>query len=169
MSKSFTEMSTEELRQLFLDHRGEKVGDEAFAEYYNRLDWKPLFDESATVEEIGEAVNRLIAKKRSTVANTINQLPSSKSDEPGIKELLTELKAAIEAENNLSEDDKKQALAQVKILAEAEQKPEPEKQQQAKGVVRFFRGLAQELPTATKFVEACSQLLPAIQSLFGLG
>ena len=54
-----------------------------------------------------------------TVANTINQLSdSAKPDEPGIKELLTQLQTAIEAETDLSDDDKAEALEQVKTLAE---------------------------------------------------
>ncbi|PSO73221.1 MAG: hypothetical protein BRC40_08735, partial [Cyanobacteria bacterium QH_8_48_120] len=103
-----------------------------------------------------------------TVANTINQLPEpSQSDEPGVKELLTQLKTAIEDDTNLSEDDKAQALARVQVLAEAGNNPS-ENQQQAKGAIRFFRGLVQELPNATNFVEACSKLIPAIARLFGL-
>ena len=103
-----------------------------------------------------------------TVANTINQLPDpSQSDEPGVKELLTQLKTAIEDDTNLSGDDKAQALARVQVLAEAGNNPS-ENQQQAKGAIRFFRGLVQELPNATNFVEACSKLIPAIARLFGL-
>jgi len=103
-----------------------------------------------------------------TVADTINQLPDpSQSDEPGVKELLTQLKTAIEDDTNLSEDDKAQALARVQVLAEAGNNPS-ENQQQAKGAIRFFRGLVQELPNATNFVEACSKLIPAIARLFGL-
>ena len=103
-----------------------------------------------------------------TVADTINQLPDpSQSDEPGVKELLTQLKTAIEDDTNLSGDDKAQALARVQVLAEAGNNPS-ENQQQAKGAIRFFRGLVQELPNATNFVEACSKLIPAIARLFGL-
>ena len=103
-----------------------------------------------------------------TVANTINQLPDpSPSDQPGVKELLTQLKTAIEDDTNLSGDDKAQALARVQVLAEAGNNPS-ENQQQAKGAIRFFRGLVQELPNATNFVEACSKLIPAIARLFGL-
>lgn len=59
-----------------------------------------------------------------TVANTINQLSdSAKPDEPGIKELLTELQTAIEAETDLSDDDKAEALEQVKTLAEVGKNP----------------------------------------------
>ena len=59
------------------------------------------------------------------LTNTINQLPASpQSDKPGIKELLTELQTAIEAETNLSDDDKAEALEQVKALAEVGQNPQ---------------------------------------------
>ena len=63
MSKPFSEMTVEELRQFMQKHRGEDVEEKAFAEYHARLDWKPLFDENASVEEIEQAANRLIAEK----------------------------------------------------------------------------------------------------------
>ncbi|NEO34167.1 MAG: pentapeptide repeat-containing protein [Symploca sp. SIO3C6] len=59
-----------------------------------------------------------------TVTNTINELPASaKSDQPGIKELLIQLQTAIASESNLDEEDKAEALEQVKLLAEAGKNP----------------------------------------------
>jgi predicted RNase H-like nuclease (RuvC/YqgF family) len=67
-------------------------------------------------DAIGSTLN--IGDISGIVTNTINQLPASpKSDQPGIKELLTELQTAIEAETDLSDDDKAEALEQVKTLA----------------------------------------------------
>ena len=63
MPKPFSQMSVEELRQFMHDNRGEEIEEEAFNEYYTRLDWKPLCNEHATVEEIEQAVNRLITEK----------------------------------------------------------------------------------------------------------
>lgn len=105
-----------------------------------------------------------------SVTNTINQLPEfPEADQPGIKELLTELQAAIEADNNLSEEDKKEALEQVKAIAEAAQKPEDGAMQKiAKTAIKILKGTISELPTAMQLVESCGKLLPLITKFFGL-
>jgi len=102
-----------------------------------------------------------------TVANTINQLSdSAKPDQPGIKELLTQLQAAIEAETNLSEEDKAEALEQVKALAEVGQNPQESTMQKAgKRAMKILKGTIADLPSVATLVEACSKLLPAIASL----
>ena len=102
-----------------------------------------------------------------TVANTINQLSdSAKPDEPGIKELLTELQTAIEAETDLSDDDKAEALEQVKALAEVGKNPQESTMQKAgKTAMKILKGTIAGLPSAATLVEACSKLLPAIASL----
>jgi hypothetical protein len=101
------------------------------------------------------------------VTNSINQLPASpQSDQPGIKELLTELKSAIEAETDLSDDDKAEALEQVKALAEVGQNPQEGTMQKAgKTAIKILKGTIASLPSAATLVEACSKLLPAIASL----
>ncbi|MEG4347234.1 hypothetical protein QUB70_28725 [Microcoleus sp. A003_D6] len=102
-----------------------------------------------------------------TVANTINQLSdSAKPDEPGIKELLTELQTAIEAETDLSDEDKAEALEQVKTLAEVGKNPqESTMQKTGKTAMKILKGTIAGLPSAATLVEACSKLLPAIASL----
>lgn len=104
------------------------------------------------------------------VTNTINELPASpEPDKPGIKELLTELQTAIEADNNLGEEDKAEALEQVKAIAEAGQKPEDGAMQKAaKTALKFLKGTIAELPTTANLVEACTKLLPLITKFFGL-
>ena len=101
------------------------------------------------------------------VTNTINQLPASpQSDKPGIKELLTQLQTAIEAETDLSDDDKAEALEQVKALAEVGQNPQESTMQKAgKTAMKILKGTIASLPSAATLVEACSKLLPAIASL----
>jgi hypothetical protein len=101
------------------------------------------------------------------LTNTINQLPASpQSDQPGIKELLTELQTAIESETNLSDDDKAEALEQVKALAEVGKNPQESTMQKAgKTAMKILKGTIASLPSAATLVEACSKLLPAIASL----
>ena len=102
-----------------------------------------------------------------TVTNSINQLPAStESDNPGIKELLTELQAAIEAETNLSKEDKAEALEQVKTLAEVGKNPQESTMQKAgKKAMTMLKGILAGLPTTATLLEACSKLLPMIANL----
>jgi uncharacterized protein YjbI with pentapeptide repeats len=115
----------------------------------------------------GQALN--LGDISGTVTNTINELPSAESEKPGIKELLTQLQAAIEAEKDLPEEDKAEALEQVKTLAEAGKNPqEGEKQKEAKTAMKILKGTIAGLPTAATLVEACSKLLPLISKFLGL-
>ena len=105
-----------------------------------------------------------------SVTNTINQLPpSSDPDNPGLKELLAQLQAAIEAESQLADEDKAEALEQVKTLAEAGQKPEDNNlQKAAKTSIKILKGTIASLPDAAKLAESCAKLLPAITTLLAL-
>ena len=105
-----------------------------------------------------------------SVTNTINQLPtSSNPDILGIKELLAQLQAAIEAESELPDEDKAEALEQVKKLAEAGQKPEDNVlQKAAKTSMKILKGTVASLPDAAKLAESCAKLLPAITTLLAL-
>jgi len=105
-----------------------------------------------------------------TVTNTINQLPASSDPEnDGIKELLAKLLAAIESAPELPNEDKAEALEQVKVLAEAGQKPEDNiLQKAAKTAMKIIKGTVASLPDATKLVEECGKLLPTIAKLLAL-
>ena len=104
-----------------------------------------------------------------TVANTINQLPSSSdANETEIKELLTQLQQAID-DPNLSEDDQKQTLEQIKTLSEAGQNPKDETmQKKAKKAVGFLKVIAEGIEPATQLAQACGKVLPKILLFFGL-
>jgi uncharacterized protein YjbI with pentapeptide repeats len=105
-----------------------------------------------------------------SVTNTINQLPASSDPEnDGIKELLAQLLAAIESAPELPNEDKAEALEQVKVLAEAGQKPEDNiLQKAAKTAMKIIKGTVASLPDATKLVEECGKLLPTIAKLLAL-
>lgn len=102
-----------------------------------------------------------------SVTNTINQLPASPDlNNPGIREFLAELQAAIEAEVELPDEDKAEALEQVKTLAEAGQKPDDNiLQKAAKTSMKILKGTIASLPDAAKLAESCVKLLPAIATL----
>jgi hypothetical protein len=105
-----------------------------------------------------------------TVANTINQLPStSKPDEPGIKELLEQLKTAIESESNLNDEDKADALDYVQTLAEVGQKSqEVAAKKPAKVAIQALKGILSSLPDVAELAEAGKTLIPLIANIFGL-
>ncbi|MDZ8189713.1 MAG: pentapeptide repeat-containing protein [Nostoc sp. ChiSLP02] len=112
-----------------------------------------------------------LGKISGAVTNTINELPpSTEPEKPGIKELLTQLQVAIEADTNLSKEDKAEALEQVKALAEAgKNSQEGGMQKAAKTAIKILKGTIAGLPSATKLVEECSKLLPLISNFLGLG
>ncbi len=88
----------------------------------------------------GQALN--LGDISGTVTNTIiNDLPASpEAEKPGIKELLTQLQAAIEADTNLPQEDKAEALEQVKALAEAGKNPqEGVMQKAAKTAIKILK------------------------------
>jgi len=114
----------------------------------------------------GQALN--LGEISGTVTNTINELATApESEKPGIKELLTQLKTAIETDSNLTEKEKEKALKQVKSLAEAAQNPQ-EKQDLADTAITMLKGTIAHLPTAAKLVEECGKLLPLIAGFLGL-
>jgi hypothetical protein len=106
-----------------------------------------------------------------TVTATIGQLQASNTPEaPQLADLLKQLQTAIEADKDLTPDDKTSALEQVKVLAEAGQKPkEGAMQKAAKTAITMLRGTIAVLPTTASLVEASQKLLPLITKLFGLG
>jgi hypothetical protein len=110
-----------------------------------------------------------LADVSGTVTIAINELPdSSEPEKPGIKELLSQLQAAIN-DPNLADDDKAQVLEQIKVLAEAGQNPKNEAaQKQAKRAMGFLKVIAEGLPSAAQLVKTCQDVLPAIAHLFGL-
>ena len=117
------------------------------------------------VENVSGIVN--LGEISGDVTNAIGQLPdNSESDEPSLKDLLSQLQAAIAAEPELPQEDKVEALEQVKVLAEAGQAPEDTGlKKAAKTAMKVLKGTASGLPDVTEFVQACSHLLPAIGAL----
>jgi uncharacterized protein YjbI with pentapeptide repeats len=105
------------------------------------------------------------------VSIALNQLPDSpEADKPRIKELLTQLQAAISQSSELSDDDKAEALEQVQTLAEAAKNPqETATKKTAKTAITMLKGIFTGLPAVASLVEAGNKLLPLISKLFGLG
>ena len=104
------------------------------------------------------------------VTNTINRIPeSSDPDKPSLKQLLIQLQSAIETEPELADDDKAEALEQVKTLAEAGQNPEDGAlKKAAKTAMKLLKGTTAGLSETTKLVQEGIKLLPAIATLLAL-
>lgn len=68
----------------------------------------------------------------------------------------------------MSEEDKEDALDQVKSLAEAAQNPnDGGMKEKAKKAGRMLGRIISGIPTAAQLVEACTKLLPLITKPFG--
>lgn len=126
----------------------------------------------------GDIIGSIVGGKDNEIKNisvavtrNINELASSaETDKPGIKELLTQLQTVIEADKNLNQEDKASALEQVKILAEVgKNSQEGTGQKTGKTAITMLKGLISGLPSAATLVKACSDLLPMISKILGLG
>ena len=103
------------------------------------------------------------------VSNQINQLPEAapSDDQRSLKALLTELQTAIEAETELGDVEKKEALGEVGKLAEAGTKPqENAMQRMAKRAAANLRSITEPLTEASNLVTVCKSLLPLILAVF---
>lgn len=118
--------------------------------------------------DVGGVVN--LGTISGDVTNAIQHLPDTfSSDQPSLKDLLTQLQEVIENDTELTDPDKVDLLEQVQTLAESKQVEEPAKRE---GLVRkamkIFDATLKGLPDTAKIVEACSKLLPLILKLLGL-
>lgn len=104
------------------------------------------------------------------VAESVNQLPDSPDiTQPGIKELLSQLTEAISNSSELNDEDKTEALEQVKVLAEAGKTPNDNAMKKvARTAVKILQGTVSGLPDVAKLADACSKLLPLITKFFRL-
>lgn len=102
------------------------------------------------------------------IDNVINHLPSSNQDNQlGIKELLIQLKAVIDADLSLTSDDKNEALEQVLVLAAAGQQPTEQKMQKfARTALKILKATVAELDSRNNLVEVCNRILPTIAHFF---
>ena len=101
------------------------------------------------------------------VSNTIQQLPETTTDAPGIKELLTQLQTAIETETELTDKSKEKALKQVQKLAAAGENPQAN-QDDADDSLTMLKGIVSGLQETAKLVTTCQEIIPLLTGLFGL-
>jgi hypothetical protein len=119
---------------------------------------------------IGSAMMSDNVEISGAVAESINQLPSSPdSTKLGIKELLSQLTEAISTSSDLDDEDRTEALEQVKTLAEAGKNPnDGAMKKMARTAIKILQGTVSGLPDIAKLADASSKLLPLITKFFGL-
>lgn len=90
-------------------------------------------------------------------------------DNQELLELVAKLREAVEADLDLSAEDKADVLEQIQFLARAANSPlEVLSQRQARKALTFVRGAIASLPPTAKLVEVLEELLGAIALLFDL-
>ena len=115
----------------------------------------------------GNVVN--LGELSGQVTVQINQLPdvAPSANQRSLKDLLTELQAAIEAETELSDIEKKEALGEVGKLAEAGTQPQDNAMQRmAKRAAANLKSITEPLTEASNLVTVCQTLLPLILAVF---
>ncbi|OLT60806.1 COR domain-containing protein [Moorena bouillonii] len=104
------------------------------------------------------------------VTNTINQLPSfdaePESDKKQLKELLSQLQSAVLAED-LDDDDKAEALEQIKVIASALTNSEDSGVKKGvKMAMKILMGTAAALSPTANMVTICKELPALISNIF---
>lgn len=129
-----------------------------------------LTEAKKLMSEIEPFLKFKVSASSTDITNLINQLPDSpEENQPGIKELLTQLLTVIDADSELQSEEKNEALEQVIVLAAAGQNPlEEEMRMSAKTALKILKATIAELPTNNLLLEECKQLLPAIAKVFHL-
>jgi hypothetical protein len=108
------------------------------------------------------------------VTNSINQLPESDPEHLRLKELLIKIRDTVNSASDsvLPQEDKVDALEQIKVLAEASQQPEEEKNTKGGRAIRFLQRIVNAIPTslpvATSLVTEMNKLIPQIATLLGI-
>jgi hypothetical protein len=133
------------------------------------MDPKSITDQSITIKY--STVTDSVIGIRNRVSKIINNLSASSNPEkPGIKELLTQLKTAIETESGLDEEKQIEALEEVQTLAEASQISKPEERKKpAKRAIAMLKDIFSGLQTGATLLETWNNILPLLSKLFGIG
>lgn len=104
------------------------------------------------------------------IENSIEQLSSVADNECSeLVNSLNSLKTVIEGSQDISEDDKIEALQQVDSIAKIAVKPEEaESKKMANTAMKILKGTASMLSPTASLVESLSKCLPVVSSFFGL-
>ncbi|MBD2260233.1 hypothetical protein [Pseudanabaena sp. FACHB-2040] len=118
--------------------------------------------------ETGRQFN--LSQVSSQLTHQINDLlGAAEEPNPTLRNLLTQLQQAIEAEPDLSDAQKAQALLDVAELATAGQAiDQAHMQQLAKHSIKALQNITSPLPESASLIVACQDLLPQLTDIFEL-
>ncbi len=114
------------------------------------------------------ATNSTLGIISGNATTSIGQLPTPIANEPDLKTALTDLQTAIES-SSLSDDDKAEALEQVKSIAEAGNTPKDNAiQKGVKTAMKMLKGTIADLPATEDLVKVMIKIAPIVAAFFGM-
>jgi uncharacterized protein YjbI with pentapeptide repeats len=114
------------------------------------------------------AINSTLGIISGNATTSIGQLPTPESNEPDLKTALTALQTALES-SPLSDEDKAEALEQVKAIADAGQNPKDSALQKCvKTAMKVLKGTIADLPSTEEVVKVLIKIAPIVASFFGM-
>jgi uncharacterized protein YjbI with pentapeptide repeats len=114
------------------------------------------------------ATNSTLGIISGNATTAIGQLPTLASNEPDLKTALTDLQASIES-SSLSDDDKADALEQVKAIADAGKIPKDNAiQKGVKTAMKVLKGTIADLPATEDLVKVLIKIAPIVAAFFGM-
>ena len=103
------------------------------------------------------------------VSNSINQLKEQNTSEAAeLAKLLEQLQTSLNADTDLKDEDKADALERVKVLAEVGKPKDGAMRRVANTAIKVVRGTVTALPPTTKLIENVNNLLHEITKLLDL-
>ncbi len=114
------------------------------------------------------ATNSTLGIISGNATTSIGQLPPAAANEPDLKTALTDLQIAIES-SSLSDDDKAEALEQVKSIADAGKTPKDNAlQKTVKTALKVLKGTIADLPATEDLVKVMIKIAPIVAAFFGM-
>jgi uncharacterized protein YjbI with pentapeptide repeats len=114
------------------------------------------------------ATNSTLGIISGNATTSIGQLPPAAAHEPDLKTALTDLQTAIES-SPLSDDDKAEALEQVKSIADAGNNPQNNAiQKGVKTAMKMLKGTIADLPATEDLVKVMIKIAPIVAAFFGM-
>jgi hypothetical protein len=125
--------------------------------------------DSSYINTGNQTLSNSLINLSGTVTHSLNQLADNDPVQANLKTALTHLQSTIEADSELKDDDKAEALEQVNTLAQAGRNPQDSTLKKAANTaLKILKGTIAALTPTAAIVKACADLLPAITKLLGI-
>jgi hypothetical protein len=113
--------------------------------------------------------NNSVVSLRDITGNVTNSIEQLATTNPNLKDLLTQLQTAIAEEPALLNENKGDALKQLKVLADLGANPQqPDKDSAGRTAIKVIRRAIATLSDTAKLVDAANKLLPLITQALGI-